>query len=31
MNTGGAKTVVGLLVAQSSLAEGAGLAVYLGA
>ena len=29
MNTGGGKTVVGLLVAQSSLAEGAGPAVYL--
>lgn len=29
MNTGGGKTVVGLLVAQSSLAEGAGPAAYL--
>jgi hypothetical protein len=29
MNTGGGKTIVGLLVAQSSLAEGAGPAVYL--
>lgn len=29
MNTGGGKTTVGLLVAQSSLAEGAGPAVYL--
>jgi replicative superfamily II helicase len=29
MNTGGGKTAVGLLVAQSSLAEGAGPAVYL--
>ncbi len=29
MNTGGGKTIVGLLVAQSSLAEGAGPAAYL--
>jgi len=29
MNTGGGKTIVGLLVAQSSLAEGTGPAVYL--
>ena len=29
MNTGGGKTIVGLLIAQSSLAEGAGPAAYL--
>ena len=29
MNTGGGKTIVGLLVAQSSLAEGVGPAAYL--